>query len=383
MHVRKLKSRRDFIRLAAAATAAPFSAIRTVTALGQESTGDWAGYDQAIVIDALASPIQFNIPQESLPLRPESLDHVRTSGITAVNVTVSSPATEAASAFENTLNQMDAWSTEVATNPDVFVVVERIEDILEAKRFNRLGLIFGFQHADPFEDEIDRLEDFYALGLRIVQLTYNGQNRLGAGCLVPQDEGLTSSGHEAVARMDDLGILVDVSHCGARTTLDGILASSRPVAITHSGCNSVFRHPRNKDDETLRILADRGGVFGIYLMPFLNPEGPPNANHVLDHIEHALNVCGEDHVGIGSDQGVVPLDVSGDFPQRFEAVSAQRAALGVAAPREDTIPFVPELNHPRRIEIIADLMAERGHTERVIEKVVGTNFVRLFDQVWS
>jgi membrane dipeptidase len=186
-----------------------------------------------------------------------------------------------------------------------------------------------------------------------------------------------------VARLDALRILVDLSHCGAQTTLDGILASSRPVAITHSGCNAIFRHPRNKDDGTLRLLADRGGVFGVYLMPFLNAAGPPNANHVLDHIEHALNVCGEDHVGIGSDQGIVPLDVSGDFPQRFEATSAQRAALGIAAPREDTIPYVPELNHPRRLETIAGRLAQRGHSQRVIDKILGTNFLRLFAEVWG
>ena len=379
----RLKDRRTFLRLAAAATAAPFGAIHPLTAGGQATMKEWAGYDPAIVIDALASPIQFNIPQESLPLRPESLDHVRTSGITAVNVTVSRPRTEGASAFENTRNQMNAWSTEAETHPDVFTVARSAEDIQDAKRSSRLGLIFGFQHADPFEDEIDRLAGFYSQGLRIVQLTYNVQNRLGAGCLVPQDEGLTDRGRDAVALMDDLRILLDVSHCGARTTLDGILASSRPAAITHSGCNTVFRHPRNKDDETLRILADRGGVFGVYLMPFLNSYGSPDADHVLNHIDYALDVCGEDHVGIGSDQGIVPLDVNGDFPQRFEATSAQRAAQGIAAPREDTIPYVPQLNHPRRIEIIAGMMAQRGHTERVIEKVVGSNFLRLFDETWG
>lgn len=383
MYVSKCKDRREFLRLSAAAAATFLGTIHSRMSPGQDSSSNWSGYDQATVIDALASPIQFNIPQESLPLRPEALDHVRGSGITAVNVTVSRLAADGVSAFENTLVQMNGWAAEVETHPDVFVAARVIADIHEAKRSNRLGLIFGFQHAEPFEDEIVRLDEFHSLGLRIVQLTYNVQNRLGAGCLVPRDGGLTQLGHDAVAQMDHLRILVDVSHCGAQTTLDGILASSRPVAITHSGCNSVYQHPRNKNDETLRMLADRGGVFGVYLMPFLNAEGPPSAVHVLNHIEHALNICGEDHVGIGSDQGIVPLDVSGNFPQQFQAMSARRAALGIAAPREDTIPYVPELNHPRRIETIADLMSDRGHSERIIEKVVGSNFVRLFDEVWN
>ena len=115
----------------------------------------------------------------------------------------------------------------------------------------------------------------------------------------------------------------------------------------------------------------------------MTPSGPPSAAHVLAHIEHALDVCGEDHVGIGSDQGIVPLDVGGDFTARLEEVSRQRTAAGIAAPREDTIPYVPDLNHPRRLETIADHMSARGHASRVIEKVLGANFMRLFEEVWG
>ena len=118
-------------------------------------------------------------------------------------------------------------------------------------------------------------------------------------------------------------------------------------------------------------------------MPFLNPVGAPTAEDVIIHVEHALNICGEDHVGIGSDQGIVPLDVSGDFQAQFEAVSARRAAAGIAAPREDTVPYVPQLNHSRRMETIAGLLADRGHERRVIEKVLSGNFMRLFSEVWS
>jgi membrane dipeptidase len=235
----------------------------------------------------------------------------------------------------------------------------------------------------PFEEDLGRLNDFYADGLRIVQLTYNVENRIGVGCLSPNDTGLTALGIEAVARMDELGILVDLSHCGAQTTTDGIQAATGPVSITHSGCNTVYRHPRSKDDATMRLLADRGGVFGVYLMPFLSASGPPTAVDVLTHLEHALDVCGEDHVGIGSDQGIMPLDVSGDFQAAFDAVSAQRSAAGIAAPREDTIPYVPDLNHPRRLETIGEMMSTRGHTAAVIDKVLGENFTRLFSEVWA
>ncbi len=343
----------------------------------------WGGYDEAIVVDALAGPIQFNIPQEGLPLRPEALDVVRRSGITAVNLTVNARPTEALSAYEATNEKMDAWAAEIEANPDVLALVRTVQELEAAKASGRLGIVFGFQDGVPFEDDLDRLDAFHRCGLRIVQPTYNVQNRLGSGSLVPRDGGFTEEGRAALARMEELGILLDLSHCGPRTTLDGIRASTGPASITHSGCSAVYPHPRNKDDEALRLLADGGGVVGIYLMPFLNPSGPPTAADVIAHLEHALNVCGEDHVGIGSDQGIVPLDTSGDFRSRFDAVSAQRAAAGIAAPREGTVPYVPELNHPRRLETIAALLDARGHPTRVIEKVLGGNFVRLFGEVWG
>lgn len=398
-------NRRDFLRRVAGAALAPVAAgLACGPDRGAESAGGgastvgaggptasvpdllratWPEYDDAIVVDALASPIQFNIPQESLPLGGASLAEVRRSGITAVNLTVNGRATDDATAYEVTVARIDAWIREAEAHPAVFSVARSASDILAAKEAGRLGLVFGFQDGVPFEDDLDRLDGFHRSGVRIIQPTYNVRNGLGTGCLAPEDEGLTELGREAVARMESVGILLDLSHCGRRTTLDGIETATGPVAVSHSGCAAVFDHPRNKDDETLRRLADRGGVIGIYLMPFLNAEGAPTADDVLAHIEHALGVCGEDHVGIGSDQGIVPLDVEGDFQARFDEVSAQREAAGIAAPRENTVPYVPQLNHPRRLETIAGLMSERGHPDRVIEKVVGANFLRLFEDVWS
>ena len=373
--------RRDFVRVVGAAALAPLAAG---CAPASES-GDlpWPGYGDATVIDALSGPIQFNIPQQGLPLDEAAIDAVRSSGITAVNLTVNAQPSEGRSALEATDAKMAAWADQIAARPDVLRLVESVEDVRDAKETGRLGVIFGFQDGVPFEDDLERISDFHGRGLRIAQLTYNVGNRLGSGSLVPSDDGLTELGREAVARLDETRILVDLSHCGARTTLDGIEASTRPVSITHSGCNALYRHPRNKDDATLRRLADRGGVVGIYLMPFLNEAGPPSAEDVVAHIEHALSVCGEDHVGIGTDQGIVPLDVGGDFQQRFDEVSAMRSAAGIAAPREDTVPYVPELNHPRRLETIATMLAARGHASPVIEKILGDNFLRLFREVWA
>jgi len=344
--------------------------------------GSWPRYGDAVIVDGLSGPLQFNIPQDGLPLSDSALREVRRSGITAVNLTVNARPTDELTTYEATVAKVGAWVAEAEGRPETLAIARTADEIIAAKSAGRLALVLGFQDAVPFEDDLDRIDDFYESGVRIVQLTYNIQNKIGVGCLAADDTGLSDLGRVAVARLDERGILIDLSHCGPQTSLDGIRASTRPVSFTHSGCNAVYRHPRNKDDQALRMVADGGGVVGIYLMPFTNAQGAPTAEDVLDHIDHALNVCGENHVGIGSDQGIVPLDVSGDFQTRFVEVSTLRAEAGIAAPREDTVPYVPELNHPRRIETIAAMMSLRGHSSSVIEKVVGANFVRLLRDVW-
>lgn len=341
----------------------------------------WRPYERTFVIDGLGSPIQFNIPQEGLPLRPAVHDAVRASGITALNLTVNVQASGDTTAYAATKARAAGWLAEIEAHPDVFVLVRDTTDITRAKAERKLGVILGFQDGTPIEHDLATVAEFHTLGVRIVQLTYNIRNALGCGSLVPDDSGVTPLGRDAIAAFAATGILLDLSHCGGRTTRDGIAAAAGPVAITHSGCSALFAHPRNKDDATLRMLADRGGVFGVYAMPFLNANGAPTTDDVVAHLEHALDVCGEDHTGIGSDQGIVPLDVSGDFAQRFLQVSAQRTAAGIAAPREDTIPYVPELNTPRRMERLAHRLNQRQHPDRVVEKILGANWRRLLSEV--
>jgi len=271
----------------------------------------------------------------------------------------------------------------LTAHPDALQPVRTIVELRRAKATRRLGLILGFQDTNMLEGDPDRLELFANLGVRIIQLTYNARNQVGDGCLEPGNAGLSRFGRQVVERMNDLGILVDLSHCGQQTTADAIRQSGRPVAITHSGCSAVFAHPRSKRDEELQAMADRGGVIGIYLMPFLNPEGPPHLEHVLQHIEHAVNVCGEDHVGIGSDNSITPTVADDTYRRILYAFADERARLGIGAPREHEVLFVEELNDPCRMDILADALAARGHSTSRIEKILGANFLRLFHDVWT
>lgn len=185
-------------------------------------------------------------------------------------------------------------------------------------------------------------------------------------------------------RMNELGILVDLSHCGQRTTADGIQTSKKPVAITHAGCSALVPLPRNKRDEELRLLAERGGVVGIYFMPFLREQGQPMAEDVIRHVEHALNVCGEEHVGVGTDLPISPLELTADAIMRHRQELEERRRAGISAPGEspDVFLYVRDLNAPRRLAQLADLLLARGHSTSRVEKILGGNFLRLFGEAW-
>lgn len=337
----------------------------------------WPGYEDAIVVDFLASPGYFNYPLNP-PLDGTMVRNAVESGITAVNLTCSGGT------FAGTVENIARWLGRIERFPEAFMQVRTVADLMVAKETRRLGIVLGFQDTTPFEGGLDPIETFMDLGVKVTQLTYNVRNLVGDGCLEPANGGLTRYGHSVVERMNEVGMIVDVSHCGQRTTAEGIAASSEPVAITHSGCNGVAPHPRSKNDAELRAMADGGGVIGIYLMPFLTPGRVATLEDLLDHIDHAIDVCGVDHVGIGSDLSTTPIDGSEDYWAAHRDFVAGRIARGVAAPNEDPeILFTVEgANSHRRMEIIADGMAARGHGDAAIEKVIGLNWLRLFREVW-
>ncbi len=352
------------------------------------SAGEPAGlYGGAIVFDGCGGPGDNESDAEKgVKLTPRAVADSKSSGVAGINVTVGPVGNRpGAEAFEGIVRDIGYWEREIEAHPDVFVKVKTARDLAAAKAGGRLGLAYGLQDGVAFQEDLSRLETLHALGVRIIQPTYNLRNLIGDGCLEPGDAGLSKRGREAVARMDSLRILIDLSHCGPATTRDALEASTRPVAFTHTGCAAVAAHPRNKTDEQLRALARKGGVAGIYLMPYLRTSGQPMAEDVIRHIEHALEVAGEDHVGIGTDGTVSAVELSPTYLEEFHRQLAARKKAGIGAPGEveDVYTFVPDLNSPRRFEILADLLEKRGHKGARIEKVLGGNFARLLSDVWG
>lgn len=341
----------------------------------------WKRYAKTTVIDALCSPGSANKPGK--PMDAADLADIRASGLSAVNVTVGGGASYA-NDYAEAIETIARWDREIAAHPDTLLKFSRASDLADAKRSQRLAVIYGFQDATPLGEDIEKLDIFQGLGLRILQLTYNVRNLVGDGCMEPGNAGLSRLGVALVERMNARSMLLDLSHCGQRTTDEAITTSKNPVIVSHSGCATVYAHPRNKNDATLRQLADRGGVIGIYLMPYLRKSGQPTAADAIAHIEHAIKICGEDHVGIGTDGTTSGVQLTPEYQKDFADNIADRAKTGVAAPGESAAAytFVSEFNTPRRYETIASQLAARGHSDRVIEKVVGGNFLRVFNETW-
>ncbi len=275
--------RRDFnsalLKFSAGAVLAPslHSFAFGKTSAGDSSTA--ALYQKAIVIDSLCGPLN----DMDMPPSAENVAAVRGSGITAINFTISAPG------FEDTIGSLAAVQELVDLHPEAFTIVRRHSDIARAKREQKIGIMLGFQYTAFLEENVERIGTFRQLGVRIMQLTYNNRSIFGDGCLEPGNAGLSKAGVSAVKKMNEIGVALDLSHSGYKTTSDGIAQSAKPVLITHSGCAAVYAHPRNKPDEILKALADRGGYFGVYLMPYVV------ASPTVPTREHVLRSCGARH----------------------------------------------------------------------------------------
>ena len=303
---------------------------------------------------------------------------IRTSGVTAVKATLGG----AIGNFEMAVEEIASAQQLMEKRADLFLNVRTTADLDRARKEQKLGVIYSFESPNMLEDKIDRIELFRGLGVRVMQLTYNRRTPLGVGCLDGDADGLTDLGRQAIAKMNELGVAVDLSHSNTKTTADGIAASKKPPLITHAGCRAVYMHPRNKEDRELKALAEKGGVVGIYMLPYIaaSPK-QPLLDDYLQHLEHALKVCGEDHVGVGSDVPFFTVDNS-DLEEMKKA-GEKRKADGIAAPGEDRPTYIPDLNTPRKMELVADALLKRGHKAGAVEKILGGNFKRVFGEIWT
>ena len=325
-------------------------------------------YDDAIVIDGL------NVSNWDSPAVFEGLQAGR---ITAINATVAT--------WENFLQTMDhitAWTRRFRERDDI-MQVKGIDDIHTAKEQSKTGIILSFQNASPIENDLDRLGLFHALGVRTIQLTYHERNLLGNGCWERRDEGLSNFGVDAVREMNQLGILIDLSHVGDRTTIEAIETSEKPVAITHANARSFCDHPRNRTEESLKLLAERGGVVGACsFVPFLPNGHDSTVEDYVDAIDDMVQRIGIDHVGIGTDN-------TQDQPLEFwHYIAAQQGTRFPSTFADGSVPYTELCFQPQGMETpaelpkLAEVLLDRGHTGEDAVKILGGNWLRLFEEVW-
>jgi membrane dipeptidase len=356
--------------------------------------------EQAIIINALGGISNQNIWAEDVTRADESagrasirrmrsldtraIRDTHASGTTAVNVTLGYVAGPE-QPYEYTIDDIAEWNALIRQYPQDLLKVWTAVDILKARDEGKIGVIFGFQNAASVGDRLERVRTFAHLGVRIIQLTYNDRNQIGDGSAVPDNNGLTPFGYEVVAALNENKVLMDLSHSGERTCLEAARAAQAPFTISHTGCRALSDIPRNKTDRELRLVAEKGGVVGIYFMPFLREDGQATATDVVQHIEHAINVCGEDHLGIGTDGDATAIDDMEKYRAAIRGEVRQRQSAGVSASGEanDVVPLIPDLMGPAQFQRLADLLHARGHSDMRIEKLLGRNFLRLFRDVWS
>lgn len=351
------------------------------------------GIDDMLIINALGGFDDPNLPRAAnVAIQPDRgrllsarlIADARASGLTALNQTIGYVAGDA-DPFEATMRAIALWEARFAAMPNDLLKVRTAADLMRASRERKIGVILGFQNAAMVGADASRIDIFADLGVRVIQLTYNPANQIGDGAMAPDNRGLTELGREVVARLNDNRVMVDLSHSGERTCLEAARISRQPVSINHTGCRALVDTPRNKTDAELRLVAERGGFVGIYFMPFLSPDSVATAADVVAHVDHAIGICGEDHVGIGTDGGTTGVDDMAAYRAAIRAEVEARHAAGIAAAGEnpDTLPFVEELSGPDQFRRLVALFEQRGYTSARIEKVMGLNFLRYAREVWG
>jgi membrane dipeptidase len=341
-------------------------------------------YERAVVIDALGGIGDPYSPEEQLRLGDRAWSEMLATGVTLLRDTVF-PVGNVTDPWGDYEKDIALKRNILNANPDRLQLVRGAADILKAKREKRFAWLWGTQDSSMIGPELDRLAQLKKDGVMTVQLTYNNRNLAGDGALEPANAGLSKLGRATIERIEAEKLLLDLAHGGARTMAEAAAQAKRPLVISHTAARALTDHPRNTSDETIKAVADKGGVVGVYFMPFLTLDSHPRGGDLLRHLEHVANVAGEDHVGIGTDNGVLPQATDAEATRKLNEWAAQRIKAGIAAPGEglNDWPMVADYNSIDRYRRLSADLQKRGWSEARIEKLMGGNFLRVYKDAWG
>jgi membrane dipeptidase len=361
---------------AIALAGAPTSAV--------QRPGPPAWYRRAIIIDALGG---FGDPEAGEGINrytDKGWADTLATGVTVVRDTVM-PVGNVADPWGEYQASMAEKRAIFGANPDRLIHVRSAADILKAKREGRFGVVLGTQDTCMIGSVLDRVGQLKKDGVMSVQLTYNNGGLAGDGALEPRNAGITKLGKATIERVEAEKLLLDLSHGGVRTMAEAAAFAKRPMVISHTAARDLFDHPRNTHDTTIKAVAEKGGVVGVYIMPFLRADSKPTGADLIAHIEHVAKVAGEDHVGIGSDNGVLPILITPKAIEENRKWAAERIKAGIASPGEglDVFPIIADYNSVDRYWRLANDLAKRGWSETRLEKLFGGNFLRVYRDAWG
>ncbi|MDP2926467.1 MAG: dipeptidase [Nanoarchaeota archaeon] len=292
-------------------------------------------------------------------------------GVTAVNATIA--------AWQNpdeTRVLIDEASNLLATHSDLLMHIRSASDILKAKSENKLGFILGFQDTIPIGDDTGLLDEYQRLGVHVIQLTYNTTNRVGSGYTEKKDNGISHFGRQVIKEMNRLGILIDLSHSGDRTTLEAIALSDQPVCISHANSREFCNNKRNKTNETLLALRDKGGIIGAMRFPLtLTGKYYTDLDDYLDSIDYLVNLLGIDYVGIGTDfMEKMPLGIKLYTLKNVSIINLFKFLFTCPVKNFETASEFPN---------VTEKLISRGYSPEDVQKIMGLNWFRLYGQVWK
>jgi membrane dipeptidase len=344
--------------------------------------GNW--FDRAIIIDALGGLSDPYAPNDQLRLSDRVWTELLATGVNMVRDTVM-PVGNGPDPWGEFQKDLQGKKDVLNANPDRLILVRTAADILKAKREKKFGWIWGTQDSAMFSPDLDRLAQGKKDGVMSVQLTYNNGNLAGDGSLEPRNSGLTKLGKATIERIEAEKLLLDLSHGGARTMAEAAAFAKRPLVISHTGARALLDHPRNTADDTIKAVADKGGVVGVYFMPYLAANMHPAAADVIAHVEHVAKIAGEDHVGIGTDNGPLPTVLDAKTKAQLDENQRYRIKMGIAAPGEAVgfYPLVEDYNSIDRYRRFASDLQKRGWSEARLEKLMGGNFLRVYREAWG
>ena len=368
---------------AVAIVAAPMINRRRFRLFGGSST-EYSGktldlVGRAIVIDMLAVlTLDFN-KQSKWFKDPETFTAADFQPYKESGINVFHPAVGMGgpNAYESVLQFFASWNGFLANGQDYFMRIDSVADLKRVKQSGKLGIILGMQNSEQFRRP-DDVDFFRGLGQRVSQLTYNARNLIGNGSTERRDEGISDFGVSIIERMNKVGMAVDVSHCGDRTTLDAFEISKKPVLITHSNCRALVPgHPRLKTDEAIKKVGQAGSVMGITgVRMFVKGDEPTTVEHVLDHFDHVRKLIGPEHLGVGSD-----IDLYGYDAMPPELNKQLRAGYKGSYSFREKID-IEGLNHPKRIFDLTEGLIRRKYSDADIEGILGGNFERVLSRIW-